>query len=159
MKKLPRFEIWTDGSCRVHGDKTGTWAYLIVNGEGEVIHEKSGHRQNTTSPAMELMAVIKGIDYALKSLPHGEIVVYSDSEVVTKGITEWIVSWKMSNWRTSAGKSVKNKALWKHLDFLTDVVDVNFTWVKGHAGTELNERVDKMCRRALDKYDNNRKDV
>jgi ribonuclease HI len=156
-KALPLFNIWTDGACRVHTDKLGSWAFTIVDRDNTILHTQSGYKQHTTSPAMELTAVVKAVDYALQILPHGEIIVHSDSEVVTKGITEWIHSWKKNSWRTSSGKSVRNKPLWKHLDHLTEVVDVNFKWVKGHAGTKYNEMVDKMCTAALKRYDNKRK--
>lgn len=144
-KKYHVFDIWTDGSCRVNSDKTGSWAYLIVNNHGDVLVSESGVVLKTTPPAMELMAAIKGVKFALEFLPHGELTVHSDCELVIKGMTDWVPKWKANNWKTSAGTIVKNKNMWQHLDHLTDVIDVNFNWVKGHNGMKYNEKVHDMA--------------
>lgn len=139
------FHVWSDGSCRVGSDKMGSWAYIIVNHHDEIIHSDMGIALNTTAPTMELTAVVNAVSYITHELPHGEVTVHSDCELVIKGISEWISKWKNNNWKTAAGTSVKNKDLWDHLDHLTSVVDVKFNWVRGHNGIKYNEMAHDMA--------------
>lgn len=153
MKK--EFLIYTDGACRVHSSGLGAWGYVIIDPVSDsIIVEGSGVREpKTTSPMMELMAVLKSIGSAINTLPRGDVIVHSDSEVVIRGITEWLPEWKVNNWRRSNGRSVKNKGLWKALDSLTEMFDVNFKWVKGHNGNKWNEYVHNLCESALREYE------
>jgi ribonuclease HI len=150
-----RLNIYTDGGCSGNPGPGG-WAYVITGespGRGTaILAEKWGAEADTTNNRMELGAVIA----ALQSLPlPGEqlpegITVYTDSQYVQRGITQWIHNWKRNNWRTSAGKEpVKNRDLWQRLDELSQKTPVTWAWVKGHAGNPLNERCDRMTRQAI----------
>jgi ribonuclease HI len=149
------FDIYTDGACKVHTSKAGSWGFVIIERpSNKIIYSDSGAVDpKTTSPMMELMAVLEGVSAAINNLPHGELIVHSDSEVVIMGITNWITNWRARNWRTSSGKSVKNKSLWKKLYQLTKMIDVEFKWVKGHDGLEWNEFADNLCKKALVEYE------
>lgn len=145
------YSIYTDGSCRVRTTKEGSWAFAIIDDStGELVIEDSGWvSPKTTSPKMEMKAVIEGVSAAINSLPHGSITIYSDSEVVIKGITEWIHNWKKRNWKSSSGGYVKNISMWKTLEQLTQIIDVDFTWVKGHNGNQWNEYVHNLADQAV----------
>ena len=135
-------KIYTDGSCLSNpGD--GGWAAIIsINGE---IKEISGSEKNTTNNRMELMAPIN----ALKSISSdNEINVYTDSQYVKLGITEWINNWVKNNWQTSKKENVKNKDLWIELYNLNKSLNVKWNWVKAHAGDPLNEEVDLLAKKA-----------
>jgi ribonuclease HI len=99
---------------------------------------------------MELTAVIRALE-ALEGLDAGDsrITVYTDSQYVQKGITQWIHSWKRNNWRTGAKEAVKNQDLWQRLDALAGRRRLIWAWVRGHAGNEMNERCDRMTGEAI----------
>jgi ribonuclease HI len=152
-----RLSIYTDGGCSGNPGPGG-WAYVITGdspgGEGEgpaILAEKWGAEAGTTNNRMELRAVIA----ALQSLPLPEvpapkgITVFTDSQYVQKGITQWIHSWKRNKWRTSGKEPVKNQDLWQCLDGLAGKFPLTWAWVKGHAGNPLNERCDRMTRTAI----------
>ena len=135
-------KIYTDGSC-LNNPGNGGWAAIInVNG---VIKKISGSVKNTTNNKMELMAPIK----ALQEIKGNEqIEVYTDSQYVRLGITDWVHKWIKNNWQTSKKESVKNKELWVQLYELNNLCDVKWIWVKAHAGNVLNEEVDLLARQA-----------
>ncbi|HEY0339476.1 MAG TPA: ribonuclease HI, partial [Steroidobacteraceae bacterium] len=109
--------------------------------------ELSGAEALTTNNRMELTAVIR----ALESLKRpSEAVIYTDSEYVRKGITEWVKNWKARGWKTADRKPVKNQDLWERLDTLTAGHKIEWRWVKGHAGVPGNERVDRLANEAID---------
>ena len=135
-------KIYTDGSCLSNpGD--GGWAAIIsINGE---IKEISGSEKNTTNNRMELMAPIN----ALKDMdPKEEIEIYTDSQYVKLGITEWINTWIKNNWKTSKKEDVKNKDLWLQLYDLNQSFKIKWNWVKAHSGNPLNEEVDLLAKKA-----------
>ena len=135
-------KIYTDGSCLVNPGNGG-WA-AIINNEGK-IKKISGSEKNTTNNRMELMATIN----ALREIStNQEIEIYTDSKYVKLGITEWINTWLKNNWKTSKKKDVKNKDLWVELYGLNKSLDVNWNWVKAHAGNPLNEEVDLLAKKA-----------
>lgn len=136
-------EIYTDGACSGNPGPGGWGAIMRYNG-----HEKelSGGEAETTNNRMELTAVIKALE-ALKKASRVEI--YTDSQYVQKGITEWIEGWKARNWKNAAKKPVKNKDLWQELDELQQQHDISFHWVKGHAGHPENERADALAVAAI----------
>lgn len=137
-------EIFTDGACRGNPGIGGWGAVLRFNG-----HEKrlSGGEQDTTNNRMELMAAIK----ALESLTRPcKVDLTTDSQYVRKGILEWMKDWKKRNWKTAAKKPVKNKDLWQLLDEAAQRHDINWHWVKGHAGHEGNELADELANRGID---------
>ena len=138
-------EIYTDGACSGNPGPGGWGALLCWNG-----HEKelSGGENDTTNNRMEMMAVIK----ALEALKKPSIVtLYTDSKYVQQGVNEWLKGWKRKGWITAAKKPVKNADLWQKIDSLIQRHDVTFIWVKGHAGHEMNERVDKLAVAAIPK--------
>lgn len=138
-------EIFTDGAC-LGNPGPGGWGVLL-RWRG---HEKemSGAEADTTNNRMELMAAIQGIE-ALK--PGAAASLTTDSKYVMQGITEWITGWKKNGWRTAAKKPVKNKDLWQRLDTALAGKNIDWHWVKGHAGHAENERVDDLARQQAEK--------
>ena len=135
-------KIYTDGSC-LENPGNGGWAAIIDN-NGD-IKKINGSEKNTTNNRMELMAPIN----ALKSISSdNEINVYTDSQYVKLGITEWINTWVKNNWQTSKKENVKNKDLWIELYNLNKSLNVKWNWVKAHAGDPTNEEVDLMAKKA-----------
>ncbi|HUK05610.1 MAG TPA: ribonuclease HI [Burkholderiales bacterium] len=137
-------EIYADGACRGNPGPGG-WGVLLRSGGSE--RELHGGEAQTTNNRMELTAVIEGLR-ALK-VP-SQVRVYTDSQYVQKGISEWIHAWKRRGWRTSDKKPVKNVDLWKALDEAARVHAVEWHWVKGHAGHPENERADALANRGID---------
>ena len=155
-------KIYTDGGCSGNPGPGG-WAYVMAleTFQGaKVLEEKSGGEKDTTNNRMELRAVIE----SLKSLktaaggahgPHAKsalplrAVIFTDSQYVQKGITEWIHKWKKNAWRTSGKKPVKNQDLWMELDALAGELSPGWEWVKGHAGNEFNERCDALAQKEI----------
>lgn len=136
--------IYTDGACRGNPGPGG-WGALLQAGESEL--EISGSERLTTNNRMELTAVIRALE-ALKRPVDAR--VYTDSEYVRRGITEWLAGWKARGWRTAAKKPVKNQDLWEALDAAAARHRVEWHWVPGHAGVPGNERVDLLANRAID---------
>ena len=135
-------KIYTDGSCLTNpGD--GGWA-AIINIDGE-IKKISGNEKNTTNNRMELMAPINALKYMNSKDP---IVIFTDSKYVKNGITEWINTWVLNNWKTSNKEDVKNKDLWIELYKLNQSLNIKWNWVKAHAGDTLNEEVDMLAKEA-----------
>ncbi|MDR1106432.1 MAG: ribonuclease HI [Treponema sp.] len=158
--------IYTDGGCSGNPGPGG-WAYIIeavfysgavIEGDrakeipesAKIIMEKWGAESNTTNNRMELSAVIAALE-ALPGLALSpeKITVYTDSQYVQKGITQWIHSWKQNNWRTSGKDPVKNRDLWQRLDELSACFPLVWVWIKGHAGNKMNERCDRMTQEAI----------
>jgi ribonuclease HI len=144
-------KIFTDGGCSGNPGPGG-WAYVMVNTtfQGEkIIKEDKGGERNTTNHRMELMAVISALK-TLKTLEGPrQARVFTDSQYVQKGMTEWIHAWKRNSWRTSDKKPVKNQDLWVELDSLAAEIPLQWEWVKGHAGDKYNERCDRMTQEAI----------
>ncbi len=136
--------IHTDGACRGNPGPGG-WAALLEHGGRE--KELYGYEARTTNNRMELLAVIRALE-ALKRRCRVRIV--TDSQYVMKGVTEWMPAWKRRGWRTADKKPVKNAELWQRLDAALAAHDVEWEWVRGHSGHELNERVDRLANRAID---------
>jgi len=135
-------KIYTDGSC-LKNPGNGGWA-AIINDDGD-IKRVSGSEKNTTNNRMELMAplnALKGMD------PNKEIEIYTDSQYVKLGITEWINTWIKNSWKTSKKEEVKNKDLWIQLYNLNQSLNIKWNWVKAHAGNPLNEEVDLLAKKA-----------
>lgn len=137
-------DIYTDGACSGNPGPGGWGAILCWNG-----HEKelSGGELDTTNNRMEMMAVIKALE-ALKK-ERAEVTIYTDSKYVLQGATEWLKGWKAKCWKGANNKPVKNQDLWERIDSLIQQHSVKFIWVKGHAGHEMNERVDKLAVSAI----------
>ncbi|MFZ0007630.1 MAG: ribonuclease HI [Steroidobacteraceae bacterium] len=144
--RAPRVvEIYTDGACRGNPGPGG-WAALLTSGERS--RELLGAEPMTTNNRMELTAVIRALE-ALRRPVRAR--VYTDSEYVRRGITEWLAGWKARGWRTADRKPVKNQDLWERLDELTAAHTLEWHWVPGHAGVPGNERVDRLANEAIDR--------
>jgi ribonuclease HI len=137
-------EIYTDGACRGNPGPGG-WGALLSSGEHE--KELSGAEPLTTNNRMELTAVIRALE-ALKR--PSEVRIFTDSEYVRRGITEWVKNWKARGWKTADRKPVKNQDLWERLDALAAGHKIEWRWVKGHSGVPGNERVDQLANKAID---------
>jgi len=156
------FRIYTDGGCSGNPGPGG-WAYVMVQKTfqgSQIIAQKKGSEKETTNNRMELIAVIEalrafktmsGTSGQLETSPEvpRQAALYTDSQYVQKGITEWIRNWKRNSWRTSDKKPVKNQDLWKELDSLAEELPIKWEWVKGHAGNEYNELCDTMTQQAI----------
>ncbi|MGZ8274600.1 MAG: ribonuclease HI [Burkholderiaceae bacterium] len=143
-KQASSIEIWTDGACKGNPG-AGGWGALLRYGD----HEKElfGGERLTTNNRMELMAVIE----ALSSLKRRcDVIVHTDSKYVQLGITEWIPNWIRRGWKTADKKPVKNADLWQRLQEVAGKHDVQWRWVKGHAGVDGNERADELANRGCE---------
>jgi ribonuclease HI len=139
-------EIYTDGACRGNPGPGG-WAALLRSGAHE--REISGAAALTTNNRMELTAVLRALE-ALKRPVQARL--YTDSEYVRRGISEWLPGWKARGWRTADRKPVKNQDLWQQLDVLAAKHRIEWLWVPGHAGVPDNERVDRLANEAIDTF-------
>lgn len=136
--------IYTDGACRGNPGPGG-WGVLMTSGGHR--RELSGAERHTTNNRMELTAVIR----ALEALKRPAVVdLFTDSEYVRRGISEWLPDWKARGWKTAARKPVKNQDLWETLDAARARHEVKWHWVKAHSGVPGNERVDALANLAID---------
>jgi len=136
--------IYTDGACRGNPGPGGWGAILLCDNYKKEI---KGSSQLTTNNIMELTAVIE----SLKLIKNpSKIIITTDSTYVKNGITEWIHNWKLKGWKTANKKPVKNKQLWQELDVLTNNHQIEWKWVKGHAGHAGNERADELANEGID---------
>jgi ribonuclease HI len=134
--------IYTDGGC-IPNPGRGGWAALIRYPDREV--ELSGAENNSTNNRMELTAAISALE-SLSGSP--QVQVFTDSEYLKKGITEWLPNWRKRGWKRKGG-ALANQDLWMHLDSLTQKYQIEWKWVRGHAGNILNEKVDRLVRQAI----------
>lgn len=140
---MNKVKLFTDGACSGNPGPGG-WAYLLRYEE----HEKliSGAQREATNNQMELLAVIEGLSALKKPC---EVDIYTDSQYVQKGISEWIIAWQANNWRTSQKKPVKNQEYWQRLLVVAKPHTIRWHWVKGHAGHPENEKVDAAACAAI----------
>lgn len=138
----PLVRIYTDGSCEPNPGPGGWAALLRWDGQEETL---TGSERETTNNRMELTAALRGLE-ALNQASRVEI--YTDSEYLKRGITEWLPGWRARNWRRRGGE-LKNVDLWKALDAILRLHQVSWHWVRGHAGHRENERVDGLAREAM----------
>ena len=131
--------LYTDGFCEPNPGHGG-WAAILLFSSAR--KELSGAEPDTTNNRMELTAAIKGLE-ALKE--PCVVNLYTDSQYLRQGVTEWLPAWKDRGWRTSDKKPVKNQDLWQELDRLIATHSVTWHWVKGHAGDPMNERCDFLA--------------
>jgi ribonuclease HI len=139
-------EIWTDGGC-TGNPGPGGWAFVVRTG-GHV-EELSGFDPGTTNNRMELTAVREALQRLSTASKGLSITVHTDSQYVQKGITQWIHAWERNGWRTTAKKPVKNSDLWHALWDLSRGLSIQWVWVMGHAGNEMNERCDRLVQEAI----------
>ncbi|MGN1163954.1 MAG: ribonuclease HI [Candidatus Ornithospirochaeta sp.] len=141
--------IYTDGGCSGNPGPGG-WAFAVSE-NGETKDYRSGGEKETTNNKMELTAVIKALEYA-KENGESDVIILTDSQYVKNGITQWIHSWKRNGWRTSGKSPVKNMEYWVVLDKLNGEMNVDWQWVKGHAGIDGNEKCDSLVRMETAKF-------
>lgn len=139
-----RVTIHTDGACRGNPGPGGWGALLETRG---CERELKGYEAWTTNNRMELMAVIEALE-ALKRPCRVRLV--TDSQYVRNGMTQWLANWKKRNWKTAAGKPVRNADLWQRLDAACARHDIEWQWVRGHQGHRGNERADALANDAID---------
>lgn len=132
--------IHTDGACSGNPGPGGWGAILTY---GEHTKELFGGEAHTTNNRMELTAAIRALEALKRPMA---VTIYTDSQYVRKGITEWLAGWKRKNWRTASKQPVKNEDLWRELDVLAQKHQIDWHWVKGHAGHPENERADELAR-------------
>lgn len=138
-------KVYTDGACRGNPGPGGWGVYIINGNQTEELY--AGDR-STTNNKMEMQAAISALMH-LKNT-NTSIELYTDSNYLRQGITEWIYNWKKNNWRTSSKKPVANRELWIELDKLNSQMNVNWNWVKGHAGDPGNEKADELANKGAD---------
>jgi ribonuclease HI len=141
---MKQVEIYTDGACRRNPGPGGWGALLRSNG-----HEKElcGGTLETTNNQMEMMAAIKALESLKESC---QVDLFTDSKYVKLGITEWIIRWKTNGFKNAKKKPVVNAELWIRLDAVASQHQINWQWVKGHAGHVDNERADALANRGLE---------
>ncbi|WNO53325.1 ribonuclease HI [Stakelama saccharophila] len=139
MKPLTHVEIATDGACKGNPGPGGWGAVIRAAG-----HEKelAGGEANTTNNRMELTAAIQALNALTRPC---RVTLSTDSKYVMDGLTKWIHGWRRNGWKTAAKKPVKNAELWQALVAAADRHEVEWVWVKGHAGHPDNERADRLA--------------
>ncbi len=142
----PTVELFTDGACSGNPGPGG-WAFILKHPATGKLLKQSGGEPGTTNNKMELLAVIKGL--SALSRP-SNVELFSDSQYVLKGLSEWIDSWKKRGWKTASKSPVKNQDLWQTLDELRAKHHLKFHWVRGHAGHPENEECDRMAVEAIE---------
>jgi ribonuclease HI len=140
----PKVTIFTDGACRGNPGPGG-WGAILISGAHE--KELCGGESDTTNNRMELMAAIMALETLNKPC---RVELHTDSKYVQTGIRDWIAGWKARGWKTADKKPVKNEDLWRRLDTARQRHHVDWRWVKGHSGHELNERADRLANRGLE---------
>ena len=141
--------IYTDGACSGNPGPGG-WGALLQFGEHE--RELKGGERNTTNNRMELTAAIAALETLKRTC---KVHLHTDSTYLRDGMTSWIHNWKRNGWRTTAKKPVKNVDLWQRLDEAIQSHDIEWHWIKGHAGDPGNEAADALARQGLDAYGRN----
>ena len=139
-----KVEIHTDGACRGNPGPGG-WGALLKYNDTE--KELCGGELQTTNNRMELTAAIKALEHLTRGC---EVSLYTDSNYVKQGITEWLVNWKKRNWKTANKKPVMNVDLWQRLEKAAEPHEVEWLWVKGHSGDPGNERADDLANKGID---------
>ena len=141
--------IYTDGASRGNPGPGG-WGGIIAS-EGKIV-EIGGSETHTTNNRMELTAAIRSLEFSINNFQFSKIQIHTDSEYVTKGMTEWIKRWQKKGWKTAGRKPVLNQDLWQKLLLLTDGRGVEWKYVAGHSGIPLNERADEIATTFADHF-------
>lgn len=139
-----RVAVYTDGACSGNPGPGG-WGAILAWGEHE--RELWGGEPHTTNNRMELTAAIRALEALKRPVT---VDLFTDSEYLRNGITQWLPRWKANGWRTAAKQPVKNADLWHELSRLSEIHSIDWHWVKGHAGHPQNERADALARRGIE---------
>jgi ribonuclease HI len=139
--------IFTDGACRGNPGPGG-WGAVLIFGDNE--RDIWGGTPDTTNNRMELTAAIEALEVLKRPC---RIELHTDSQYLRNGITQWLGLWKARGWRTLSKKEVKNEDLWRRLDEAAARHDIDWRWVKGHSGHDLNERADRLARRGMEEVE------
>lgn len=139
-------EIYTDGACRGNPGPGGWGVLLRYKGNEKRL---SGSESHTTNNRMELTAAIKALE-ALKR--PCQVSLYTDSQYLRKGMTEWLLQWKKKGWRNAKKEPVKNADLWQQLDSLATIHKVDWHWIRGHTGHPENDLADLLANQAIDEF-------
>ena len=148
---MPEIIAYTDGACSGNPGPGG-WGVILQAKDGLVLikeRELFGGEKDTTNNRMELIAAISCLESLDKPTT---LTLFTDSNYVKGGITEWMKTWKKNEWKTTGKKSVKNVDLWKRLDTARQKHNVTWKWVKGHSGQAENERADELARQGMAPY-------
>ena len=140
-------EIYTDGACSGNPG-IGGWGAVIIIKKKQIINLFGGSKE-TTNNQMELKAAIEGLKHFSKPT---KIKIFTDSKYVKDGINSWIINWKKNGWKTSSKQNVKNKELWINLDSQISKHQIEWEWVKGHAGNKYNEEADILARKFIENH-------
>lgn len=143
MKKDRYIEIFTDGACSGNPGPGGWCAILKYNNHEKIL---SGFDKDATNNKMELTAIIKALEIIKRK---SRIKVYSDSQYLIKGITEWLPKWIKNNWKNSKKEEVQNKNLWEKLYVLSQKHEIEWIWIKGHKGHPENEKCDLIAKKII----------
>lgn len=145
--------LFTDGACRGNPGP-GAWAFVVQNNKEEVLAKGSAVANPTTNNQMEMMSVIMGLEYILDNVEEDKsrtVYLSSDSQYVINGMKSWMEGWKRRGWKKADNKTPENVELWQRLDeLMSSFKNIQYFWVKGHAGHPQNELCDEMANEALD---------
>ncbi|HDG98520.1 MAG TPA: ribonuclease HI [Desulfobacterales bacterium] len=141
----PEVEIFLDGACK---GNPGPGGYAAILKYGDSQKEITGHHKRTTNNRMELMAAIKALEQLKKPC---KVRIYTDSNYLVKGMTLWLPKWIKNNWKNSRKTPVLNKDLWQRLVRLSQIHEIEWNWIRGHAGHPENERCDYLAKAAIRK--------
>jgi ribonuclease HI len=148
---LPHVELFTDGGCSGNPGPGG-WAFILRHPASGKTLERAGGEQQTTNNRMELLAVIRGLEALRRP---SQVTLFTDSEYVGKGLSQWMPKWKANGWRRKVGREtadIKNLDLWQRLDELVSVHALRYTRVAGHSGHPENDRCDRLAVAAYQRY-------
>ena len=146
---MKEISVYTDGGCSGNPGPGG-WAFVILSGDDKVL--LSGGEQATTNNRMELTAVISALRYISLNMKGCSVTLYTDSQYVQQGITQWISRWLRNGWRTADKKPVKNVELWQTLYQLDQELHPSWQWVKGHNGNSGNETADRLANLGINNF-------
>ncbi len=141
-------ELYTDGACSGNPGPGG-WAYILKEPAKGAVEENSGFEPSTTNNRMEMLAVINGLDRLDEPC---RVDLYSDSQYVIKGLSEWLDGWIKKGWKRGKNQPVLNKELWQRLDALRTTHDLHCHWIRGHNEHPENERCDELAVAAIQQY-------
>jgi ribonuclease HI len=148
MAEEPAVELYTDGACSGNPGPGG-WAYILKDRRSGKAREQSGGEGSTTNNRMELMSVIEGLEALRKP---SRVELYSDSQYVCKGLSEWLDQWKARGWKRGRNESVANEDLWRRLDELRRIHELHCHWIRGHNHHPENERADALAVAAAERF-------